>query len=206
MLDAARRLIDAGAEDFTTQELAAEAGISQQTFYRYFASKDQLLLALIGDVLAESSAAIEKAGANLIDPVSRLKHYIDATLDHLAGETSSAQASRFVTSASLRLHRQFAHELAETQKPFVELMRREVEAGVDAGLLSVGNPRWAAWFTTELVRSVYHYFIFIPEAERDVADLKKQLWEYCGAALGVTSGGCGTAESAKRSSRRRAAR
>ena len=48
MLDAARRLIgDKG--DFTTQDLVSEAGVALQTFYRYFASKDELLLAVIGD-------------------------------------------------------------------------------------------------------------------------------------------------------------
>ena len=40
MLDAARRLIVAKGEEFTTQELVAEAGVALQTFYRYFASKD----------------------------------------------------------------------------------------------------------------------------------------------------------------------
>ena len=54
MLDAARRLIDAKGDEFTTQELVAEAGVALQTFYRYFASKDELLLAVIGDAMTDA--------------------------------------------------------------------------------------------------------------------------------------------------------
>ena len=54
MLDAARTLIDAKGDDFTTQELAAEAGVALQTFYRYFSSKDELLLAVIGDAMVDA--------------------------------------------------------------------------------------------------------------------------------------------------------
>ena len=54
MLDAARRLIRDQDGDFTTQDLVAEAGVALQTFYRYFASKDELLLAVIGDAMTEA--------------------------------------------------------------------------------------------------------------------------------------------------------
>ncbi|WP_138985403.1 helix-turn-helix domain-containing protein, partial [Mycobacterium avium] len=45
MLDAALRLIREKGDSFTTQELVKEAGVALQTFYRYFATKDELLLA-----------------------------------------------------------------------------------------------------------------------------------------------------------------
>jgi AcrR family transcriptional regulator len=34
-----------------------EAGVALQTFYRYFASKDELLLAVIADAMTEACAA-----------------------------------------------------------------------------------------------------------------------------------------------------
>ena len=62
MLDAAHRLIrDKG--DFTTQDLVNEAGVALQTFYRYFASKDELLLAVIGDAMTEACDRWSKAAA-----------------------------------------------------------------------------------------------------------------------------------------------
>ena len=51
---AARRLIVERGDQFTTQELVKEAGVALQTFYRIFGGKDQLLLAVFEDLIAES--------------------------------------------------------------------------------------------------------------------------------------------------------
>ena len=64
MLDAARRLIRE-KDDFTTQDLVVEAGVSLQTFYRYFASKDELLLALIADAMTEACDRWTTAAADI---------------------------------------------------------------------------------------------------------------------------------------------
>ena len=76
IVDAARRLIAERGERFTTQELVKEAGVALQTFYRIFAGKDQLLLAVFDDLIAESCAEYEAAAADLPDPVSRLRFYV----------------------------------------------------------------------------------------------------------------------------------
>ena len=55
---AARRLIAERGERFTTQELVKEAGVALQTFYRLFGGKDQLLLAVFEDLIAESCAEL----------------------------------------------------------------------------------------------------------------------------------------------------
>ena len=59
---AARRLIAERGERFTTQELVKEAGVALQTFYRIFGGKDQLLLAVFEDLIAESCAEYEAGG------------------------------------------------------------------------------------------------------------------------------------------------
>ena len=61
VIDAARRLIEARGDRFTIQELVKEAGIALQTFYRLFAGKDELLLAVLDDMIAEACAHLETA-------------------------------------------------------------------------------------------------------------------------------------------------
>ena len=61
-----------------------------------------------------------------------------------------------MVSTRWRLHKRFPKELAEAEKPFVDLVRGEVTAAVDAGLLNPLDSEWDSWFVTELVRSVYH--------------------------------------------------
>jgi TetR/AcrR family transcriptional regulator len=184
LIDAARRLIEATGDDFTTQELAAEAGVALQTFYRYFASKDELLLAVLGDAMTEACARWAQAAAELPDPIARLRYFIVSTLERLDGDSHDAAMSRFVVSTRWRLHRQFPKELAEVEKPFADLVRGEVNAAVADGLLNPPDPQWDSWFVAELVRSVYHYYAFAahPEGELDV--VKEQLWRFCLTALG----------------------
>ena len=63
IVDAARRLIAERGERFTTQELVKEAGVALQTFYRIFAGKDQLLLAVFENLIAESCVRVRGSGA-----------------------------------------------------------------------------------------------------------------------------------------------
>ena len=61
MLDAARRLIAVKGDEFTTQDLVKEAGVALQTFYRYFAGKDELILAVIADAMTEACAIVNES-------------------------------------------------------------------------------------------------------------------------------------------------
>ena len=60
IVEAAQRLIAAKGPNFTTQELIKEAGIALQTFYRYFPSKDHLLLAVIEDIIDENCKRVQE--------------------------------------------------------------------------------------------------------------------------------------------------
>ena len=117
MLDAALRLIREKGDSFTTQELVKEAGVALQTFYRYFASKDELLLAVIADAMADACVQWEAAAAELPDPLARLRFYITAVIEVLDSEGGEGGTAKFVVSTRWRLHRIFPNELAEAEKP-----------------------------------------------------------------------------------------
>jgi TetR/AcrR family transcriptional regulator len=154
-----------------------------QTFYRYFASKDELLLAVIADAMAGACAQWEAAARELPDPVTRLRFYITAVIDVLDTESGEGGTAKFVVSTRWRLHRIFPNELAEAERPFVDLLLTEINAATEAGSLRPSNPESDAWFITELVRSVYHYYAYAPRRD----DVKDQLWQFCLAALGGTT-------------------
>jgi len=185
MLDAARRLISDKGGDFTTQDLVAEAGVALQTFYRYFASKDELLLAVIGDAMTEACDRWSKAAADIPDPLDRLRSYVVAPLEQFDGDGHEAAGMRFIVSTHWRLHRIFPMELAEAEKPFVDLWRAELNAAVDAGLVHPQNPEWDAWFIVELLRAVYHYYAYAAKVDDDMTVVKEKLWQFCRTALGA---------------------
>jgi AcrR family transcriptional regulator len=185
MLDAARRLIGANGGDFTTQDLVAEAGVALQTFYRYFASKDELLLAVIGDAMTEACEHWAQVAAGLPDPLQRLRFYITAPLERLDDNNHDGAGMRFIVSTHWHLHRIFPTELAEAVKPFADLLHTEVCAAADAGLLRPQSSQWDAWFIAELLRSVYHYYAYATTPDDDMTALKENLWQFCRTALGA---------------------
>jgi AcrR family transcriptional regulator len=185
MLDAARRLIR-DKDDFTTQDLVAEAGVALQTFYRYFASKDELLLAVIGDALTEACDRWAKAAADISDPMDRLRFFVTAPLEQFHGYSHEAAGMRFIVSTHWHLHRVFPSELAEAEQPFADLLRAEINTAAKSGLLHPRNPEWDAWFIVELLRSIYHHYAYAAKGDADLKATKENLWEFCRTALGAS--------------------
>jgi len=185
IVDAARRLVSEKGDNFTTQELVKEAGVALQTFYRYFAGKDQLLLAVIEDMITEFSSHCAELGRDLPDPVARLRLYVMSALNTLDSETDAGFGAQFVTSEHWRLHRLFPDELSEATKPFTDLLAGEIGAAVEAGLLRPADPARDAWLIEQLVMSVYHHFAYATTKDEGIAEA---LWQFCLAALGGASG------------------
>lgn len=187
MLDAAQRLIrDKG--DFTTQDLVAEAGVALQTFYRYFASKDELLLAVIGDAMIEACDRWSEAAAGITDPLERLRFYITAPLEQFCDDNAEAGGMRFIVSTHWHLHRIFPKELAEAGEPLIDLMLTEVKSATDSGLLRPRNPESDVWFIVELLRATYHYYAYAAKPGSlgsDLNDVKENIWQFCRMALGA---------------------
>jgi AcrR family transcriptional regulator len=181
IVEAARRLIAERGERFTTQELVKEAGVALQTFYRLFAGKDQLLLAVFEDMIAESCSQYEEAARDLPDPVARLRFYVTAAQQSAITGTTDI-GPRFVTAEHWRLYQLFPQEMSQATQPFADLVARELEAAVAEGALSSADPASDAWFVTKLVMAVFHHYAFAESdpATRDVSD---DLWGFCLRAL-----------------------
>lgn len=181
LLAAAHRLVRERGDDFTTQDLVKEADVALQTFYRHFGGKDQILLAVVGDLIAGHCEQLAEAGASLADPVERLRAYVFGTLSAL--HTPGAGGARFMTSQHWRLHQAYPDELAAVTKPFADLVQRELEAGAALGLLHPRDPERDAWIINKLVMSVFHHFAFAEDdpAATTVAD---DVWGFCLAAVG----------------------
>jgi AcrR family transcriptional regulator len=191
VVDAARRLIAERGDGFTTQELVKEAGVALQTFYRLFAGKDQLLLAVFEDMIAEQCLLSEEAARGLPDPVARLRFYITEAVRSVGGDTADGIRPRFVTAEHWRLYQRFPDEMSDATQAFTDLVLRQLEAARDQGLLAPDDPERDAWFVTKLVMGVYHHYAFATNT-LDAAEIGEQLWAFCYKALGGT--GLGAAD------------
>ena len=183
---AARRLIAERGDGFTTQELVKEAGVALQTFYRLFAGKDQLLLAVFEDMIAEQALLYEEAARELPDPVARLHFYVTEAVRSVGSDGGAGIQPRFVTAEHWRLHQLFPDEMSHATQAFTDLVLRQLQAAADEGLLAPADPERDAWFVSKLVMGVYHHYAFATGAP-DADDIGEQLWAFCLGALGGTS-------------------
>lgn len=144
LLDAAARLMERdGSEAVSMQALAAEAGVSVGLIYRYFGSKDDVLLAVITDVLQAFAvavpAAIEEAGD---DPVRQLAAAF-AAYCRVIDEHRHAAVLTYRESKSLdEVGRARIKQLeVETSEP----LRRAIRDGVESGALVTSVPDLVAY-------------------------------------------------------------
>jgi TetR/AcrR family transcriptional regulator, cholesterol catabolism regulator len=132
LLTAAARLMERdGSQAVSMQAVAEEAGVSVGLIYRYFGGKDDLLLAVIVDVLDAFSTrvpeAIEAAGDN---PVERLaaafRAYCEVIDEHRHAAVLTYRESKSLGEAG----RERIKELeVATSEPLRAVLRDGIEAG-----------------------------------------------------------------------------
>jgi TetR/AcrR family transcriptional regulator len=178
VVEAASRLADEQGSAFTIRELTRDAGVALRTFYRHFDSKDQLLLAVLEEMILEGCHELAELGAALPDPISRLRLFIEGAAVWQTSGNPIRQ--RFVTSEHVRLHQLVPDDLARITSAFTELLVPEIEAAQRAGLLAPGDAQRNAWFVCQLVMAVFHHHAFVDTPEH----LGDELWAFCFRALG----------------------
>jgi AcrR family transcriptional regulator len=200
IVQAARRLIESKGASFTTQELVKEAGVALQTFYRYFEGKDQLLLAVMENMMVESCAEYERSARRLPNPVARLHFYVTTVVSVGSDEDGGRAASRFITTEHWRLHQLYPEELAQAISPYTHHLLTEIRAATEAGTLTPRHPEYDAWLVTQLAVAVFHHYAFAA-TRMPLEEIRENLWAFCFSALGGT---VETGGERRRSSPRRA--
>lgn len=132
LLHAAARLMERdGSQAVSMQAVAEEAGVSVGLIYRYFGGKDDLLLAVIVDVLdafaVRVPAALETAGD---DPVERLaaafRAYCEVIDEHRHAAVLTYRESKSLSDEGRRRIKDL--EIA-TSGPLRTVLREGVESG-----------------------------------------------------------------------------
>jgi len=133
LLAAAARLMERdGSEAVSMQAVAAEAGVSVGLIYSYFGGKNDLLLAVIVDVLetfaAAVPAAIQAAGQ---DPVHQLvaafRAYCEVIDQHRHAALLTYRESKSLSADGRRKIKQLE---VETSEPLRQILRNGIDAQV----------------------------------------------------------------------------
>ncbi len=145
--DEIRRLIDASFElirrtgklEPRVGEIVAEAGLSNQAFYKHFRSKDELLLALLDEGHRMLRGYIEHQLEEKSDPLDRVRAWIAAVLEQ-ALHPEAAPATRPFALSRARLSELFPEEVRASEAQLTALLRDCIRAAVTSGALPSADP------------------------------------------------------------------
>ena len=91
LLSAAARLFRKHGFDRTTvRDIARETGIQSGSLFHHFASKEDILFAVMMEVIRFNTERLRQAVAGIEDPVEQLRRLIRAELQSIVGDTSEA--------------------------------------------------------------------------------------------------------------------
>jgi AcrR family transcriptional regulator len=137
----ARRLIDAAfvvmrreaTIDPGVRAVVQEAGLSNQAFYRHFASKDALLLAVLADGQRQLVGHLASRVATTTDPRQQIMRWITGVMAQ-ARDQDAAESTRPFACNSARLADLFPDDLAASRAELLGSLTPAVRAlgGTDA--------------------------------------------------------------------------
>ena len=171
-----------GGLDFTVQDVVDHSRMSIRTFYKFFASKDDLLVAVHETILAsELVPRLRKYCDAETDPVRRIQAYIQGMYDLTSRPGSSVQ--RALTTFRNRLAETRPEDLYRAYRPHFELVAELVHDAAAAGELKTElPPDILAYLFYQAVLAVVHARILSPF---DVEITPEQLWLFCSAGIGA---------------------
>ena len=141
---AAAAFAERGVANTAVSDIVKAAGVAQGTFYLYFDSKDDVVLAVVEQMAAGMVSSIEAAvhasGATAVEKFLGLRDVLTAFDD----DPTAIQLADFMHRPENRsLHDRMAETLTPALLPLVESI---VVQGVSEGSFDVPDTRAAAWF------------------------------------------------------------
>lgn len=145
--DEVRRLIEAGFElvrrtgslEPRVGEIVAEAGLSNQAFYKHFRSKNELLLAMLDEGMGILASYLEHRIRKSRSPERRIRLWIGGLLEQ-ALHPEAAHATRPFALSRARLSELFPHEVQLSEARLTGMLCENIRAAELAGEITGVDP------------------------------------------------------------------
>jgi AcrR family transcriptional regulator len=131
--DEVRRLVDAtyavmrrtDSLDPRVQDIVREAGLSNQTFYRHFRGKDELLLAVLDDGQVRLVATLERRMARAEPGAGQVRAWIEGVYEQARNPEAAANTRPFLVNGA-RLAERYPEATATQRERVVAPLRDAV--------------------------------------------------------------------------------
>jgi AcrR family transcriptional regulator len=176
-------LARSGFEGFKVQLVLREAGVSARTFYRHFADKDALFLALVREEMARAAPRIRAAVERVDSPVDRIAAWIKSVIG-AAGDPKRAARTRLFVSWQT-LNRRFPGEVATGTESLYQPLLEAIVAGKQAGLFPWADPTRDAVFIHVLVGGLLSEAALADQPARPLEIVIQEATDFSLRALGA---------------------
>lgn len=161
LLDAAHELLTETGEAPALSQVAERAGLARTSIYQYFASKQELLQAMVRDVYPRWTHRISSAMEQAPTEADRLMAYAVANVSLVAEGAHAVGSALAALAPGEELDEQATRMHREVQEPLVQTLER----------LEVESPAAVA----ELVNAVVHGATLLLESGQDLAAALRHL-------------------------------
>jgi AcrR family transcriptional regulator len=179
---ATRLLQEKGSTDFTVQDVIDRSKMSIRTFYKYFESKEDLLVAVYATVVAkEAVPRLRKRIARFRDPLLKLRAFVEGLVD-LSSKTGPG--GRTLTNFQSRLAESRPADLAMAMKPQFDLLVELIdEIARTHPLRRDLTVESAARLTHYTVLAAVHNRARGSEGAFDIP--AETIWQFCVSGMGL---------------------
>jgi AcrR family transcriptional regulator len=137
--EAAWRVLErSGFEGFKVQLVLREAGVSARAFYRHFADKDELMMALLQEEVTRASQRTRALMEAADNPVDQVLVWIRSMLSSVTDPRRAPRTKLF--SSQMTLMRRHAEQLDESRQLLYRPLEDAIARGADSGLFAWANP------------------------------------------------------------------
>ena len=181
---ATRLLQEKGSTDFTVQDVVDRSRMSIRTFYKYFASKEDLLVAVYETVIArEAVPRLRKRIEKLRDPMLRLRAYVEGLVELTA---KTGPVGRMLINYQNRLAESRPADLATAMKPQFELLVELIsDIARTRPLRRDLTVETAARLTHYTVLAAAHSRALGSEGAPDIP--ARTIWQFCLSGMGFAA-------------------
>ncbi len=175
ILSAAARVFAArGYHQASVSDILEEAGIARGTFYLYFRSKRAVFGELIDRFLVEVQSRVRRVemGPGSPTPYEQLAGNVSRILALVREERDVAVMA---LNHAVGLDRESDRKLREFYDRMATALRRALEAGMRAGLVSVGDPEIAARLLLGGAKEVVDHVVVRGRARREHGALASEI-------------------------------
>lgn len=155
-------IIEIGSLDPPVRDILGRSGLSRQVLYRYFGSKDELLLVTFAAGWRLVAGYIDRLVAAADSPADELRAWIAGVMR----QAESAEVGRLTKPFAFtghRLEQRYPSEYAEARQTLVGSLERIIADGVSAGAFTTDQPDQDALVLYDAVFARQHRYVVLDE-------------------------------------------